>query len=138
MCNLNDDCIFCRIIKQIIPCYSIYEDSHFLAFLDINPIDNAHTILIPKYHVQNFLDLPEEYLDKLGGVSARITQKLFATTDAIGMNVLSNIGSSAGQVIMHAHTHFIPRYKSDEPINWTSETGDLEKLAKLFEQIHKS
>jgi histidine triad (HIT) family protein len=138
MDNLNGDCIFCKIIMQDIPCHSVYEDTHYLAFLDINPIDRAHTILIPKYHSLNFLELPDEYLNALGGVISKLGTKLLKSTDAVAMNILSNVGSRAGQIIMHAHLHFIPRYDSDEPLGWLSNACDHAKLAELVKKIRET
>lgn len=137
MLNLVEDCIFCKIIGQEIPCHKVYEDSHYLAFLDINPIDVAHTILIPKYHAENFLELPFEYMNKLGEIVAYLGSRILNTTGATGLNILSNVGERAGQIIMHAHFHFIPRYESDKPIAWTPNTGDHSVLAELAKKIRE-
>lgn len=137
MFELIEDCIFCKIIKQEIPCHKIYEDSHFLSFLDINPIDRAHTVCIPKSHCNNFLELPKEHLSILGEAVALLGTRLLNATGAIGMNIVSNVGERAGQIIMHAHLHLIPRYKGDEPISWTSHTSDSTSLVELAMKIRE-
>ena len=135
MSKFDDGCIFCKIVKGEIPCHKVYEDEHYLAFLDIAPIDRGHAILVPKSHATDLLTLETEYLDKLGGVIAHLCGELIAKLAAVGLNVTSNIGARAGQIVMHTHFHLIPRYEGSDPLNWHSGAGDHGELAALAERI---
>jgi len=135
MTGLDGNCIFCKIIIGEIPSHKAYEDERFLAFLDIAPIDRGHTVLIPKVHVENCLELPEEHLKAFGEVVSVLGKRLRERTGACALNILSNIGERAGQIVMHAHIHLIPRYEGDEPINWIPGEGDHTELAALAKRI---
>ena len=63
--NLNSDCVFCKIIRGETPCFKIYENEHVLAFLDIRPVSQGHTIIIPKKHIKNYFDIEGELFSKI-------------------------------------------------------------------------
>lgn len=105
------DCIFCKIIKGEIPSEKVYEDDHTLAFLDIHPNSKGHSLVIPKEHHPDLLQTPETVRNNLTNAlvkTSEIIKKKYAPT---GMNITSNIGRSAGQVVFHTHIHIIPRYE---------------------------
>ncbi|CEN29112.1 MAG: HIT family protein [Lactococcus sp.] len=124
------DCIFCKIIAGEIPAYKIYEDDDILAFLDITQTTKGHTLVIPKTHVRNVLDMTEDQartlFAKLPSIAANITGKLGAT----GLNMLQNNEAVAGQTVFHAHVHLIPRYSSDDGFkaSFTEHTLDLKAI----------
>src|SRR6056297_908993 len=111
---MSDDCIFCKIVKGEIPSRKVYESESSLAFLDINPVARGHTVVIPKKHYQNMLDISEgalkPFFSDLKKVSAKLKEKL----DADGFNLLQNNFRAAGQLVDHFHFHVIPRRKNDE------------------------
>lgn len=133
--NIDPACIFCRIITGELPSHKVHEDDLFLAFLDIAPMDEGHTVLVPKTHVNDILTLPAEYEAALGSVISRLGARLIQATGTASLNVLSNIGARAGQVVHHAHLHMIPRYPGDDSLNWTPGESSQEKLAELARQI---
>jgi histidine triad (HIT) family protein len=95
--------IFTRIIKGEIPAYRIAEDDHFLAFLDISPLQEGHTLVIPKTEIDRFFDLDENYLSRILVFSkpiANAIEKSFPC-DRCGMAVV-------GLEVPHAHLHLIP------------------------------
>ena len=107
------DCIFCKIVSGELPSNKVYEDDDILAFLDINPVNPGHTIVIPKEHGDNFLLQSEETNKKLISVIYSITPSVLKSVNATDCNVTMNCGSSAGQIIFHTHFHIIPRFKND-------------------------
>lgn len=107
------DCIFCKIINNEIPSKKVLETDDVLAFLDINPAnkEGGHVLIIPKKHYINLVDVPNDVLYNLMDVIKKITRVLMNIYD--GVNLISNNGSAAGQVIEHLHFHLIPRKKED-------------------------
>ncbi len=110
---LSNDCIFCRIVKKDIPSSLVYEDDTFFAFLDTNPINPGHVLVIPKRHYESFLVLPKSVLEKYLGVVQRVAQAVSLALDAEGFNVIQNNGKVAGQSVFHVHFHIVPRFRSD-------------------------
>lgn len=106
-------CIFCKIVSGEIPSYKVYEDDNFLAFLDISQATYGHTLVIPKKHYANLLEMPNELLSKMFIIVKNISEKLTKATQCEGFNILNNNGEAAGQTIHHFHVHIIPRYSND-------------------------
>ena len=95
--------IFTRIIRGEIPCHKVAEDDHFLAFLDINPLREGHTLVIPKVEVDKFFDLPIDVLSGIMPFSQSVARKIAKVMpcDRIGVSVI-------GLEVPHAHVHLIP------------------------------
>lgn len=106
--------IFDQIIDGEIPAYKIYEDDAVLAFLDISQITPGHTLLIPKKHLQDIFEYDEDtaaqVLSKLPVIARAVRN---SNPDIIGVNIFSNNGEGAGQVVPHSHFHIVPRYAGD-------------------------
>lgn len=107
------DCIFCKIVAGEIPAAQVYEDEQFLAFLDINPVNPGHVLLIPKAHYPLMTDLPDEIIKdiyvKANVLMGRIKQAMKAD-----LVVLSVVGLD----VPHFHIHLLPRYHTDGLANW--------------------
>ncbi len=131
------DCIFCKIVGGEIPNHTVYEDAHFLAFLDINPRAKGHTVLVPKVHAENLFDLNKELSKDLFLSIEKVMEKLESTLHPDGFNVGWNHGEAGGQEVSHLHVHILPRWKGDGGGNIHSiinNAGDtsVEEVAKLF------
>jgi histidine triad (HIT) family protein len=127
------DCIFCRIAAGEMPAARILETPGVLAFLDIAPVHYGHTLVIPKGHYANLLELPDELWTEMGRVCRRVAQALRSTLYAQGFNIGMNNFEAAGQVVFHAHLHVIPRYYADGLHLFPQESykpGDLEKTGE--------
>ena len=122
-----DDCIFCKIIKGDIPSYKIYENEHILSFLDINPLSKGHTIVIPKEHYENILDIPEELYLEMSRAVRKISQVLNDKYHPEGILINQNNGKRAGQEIPHIHIHIKPIYDDTKVF---SEADYRMKLSK--------
>lgn len=127
-----EECIFCKIIEGKIPCNKVYEDEYVLAFLDINPIVNGHTLVIPKKHFVNIFDVDEFYLEKITKALKKIS--LHYKTMFDGVNILNASDKSAQQSVFHLHFHIIPRTKDDNKDLWpykeVENKIDLEVMAE--------
>ena len=139
-----DNCIFCKIIAVEIPCAKIYEDELVLAFLDIAPINPGHVLVIPKEHHQSASTIPENVAGRMFRIGSRIGILLKRRGDEYdGYNLHLADGSAAGQVVMHAHLHVIPRGVEDGfRWNWRQLSyadGEAKLLAEeLAAKLEKS
>jgi len=134
-----DDCIFCRIVKGEIPCTKIFEDELVLAFLDINPWSQGHSLVIPKAHFSRLEDCPGSVLAAVAEKLPLLTQALVQATDAQGFNLLNNNGRAAGQLVDHVHFHIIPRNQGDDIIQHAPQgeypPGRMDALAAQIRSL---
>ncbi|MDO8493658.1 MAG: HIT family protein [bacterium] len=108
-----EDCLFCKIVEGKIPANKVYETDKVLAFLDITPVNEGHTLVIPKAHYENLFEIPDDLLAEIAVELKHIGLAVQKATNAGGINIAMNNREAAGQVIPHAHFHVIPRYLSD-------------------------
>lgn len=128
------DCIFCQIIKGELPCAKVYEDERVISFLDINPVNAGHTLVLPKTHCVTLFDMPEADFAACTAACRKIAMAVFRGTEAAGLNFLQNNFRAAGQLIEHVHFHLIPRYPQDNFLYpWPGkphQQGELERVLK--------
>jgi histidine triad (HIT) family protein len=128
--------IFARIIAGEIPCQRVFENEYLLAFLDIRPLAEGHTLVLPKRAVARFEDLTPEEAAELGRQLTVIARKVVAATAAEGCNILLNNGQVAGQEVPHVHFHIIPRRAGDGlGYRWRPQRRSPEELSALAERI---
>src|SRR5690606_252940 len=101
--------IFSRILDGEIPCHRVYEDEHVLAFLDVGPLSEGHTLVIPKERKAFLHELSDEQSAAIGRVLPRIARAVMKATGASAYNVLQNNGAEAHQAVFHVHFHIIPK-----------------------------
>ena len=128
------DCIFCKIIKGELPSIKVYEDNEVLAFLDINPVNAGHTLVVPKKHYENIHDLPDALFAKIAVVAKKIADAIIKA-GAKGVNIGMNNGVHAGQVVFHAHIHVMPRYGKDSHKLWTTTKYATGEASDIGEKI---
>ena len=109
----SDDCVFCKIIAGQIPCNKVYEDDGVFAFLDIQPVSDGHTLVIPKAHFETLHECPPDVLADVSRCLGVIGNAVAAATGVQAYNVLCNNGREAGQVVKHVHFHVIGRVSGD-------------------------
>lgn len=107
------DCIFCKIINKEIPNYTVYEDDQVLAFLDIFPHAIGHTVVIPKVHAHDLMELDDDQIAPLFASVKKVQAKLQAGLNPEGFTVGWNHGEVAGQAVPHLHVHVLPRWQID-------------------------
>ncbi|MHC4712358.1 MAG: HIT family protein [Planctomycetota bacterium] len=127
------DCIFCKIAAGDLPCWKIWEDDRVLVFLDINPVTEGHTLVIPKAHSSDVTGVSDEDLRALAEALRRTAPAVVQAVSAEGFNILNNCGRAAGQAVEHVHFHVIPRTSGDgRGYRWITsqyEKGKGEELA---------
>ena len=112
-----DDCIFCKIVKGEIPSYKIYEDEKVLAFLDIRPLSKGHTLVLPKEHYENILDIPEELYEYISKIVKRVSKVIQDRYSPEGILINQNNGKRAGQEVPHMHIHIKPIYENTKVLS---------------------
>lgn len=125
-------CIFCDIIAGKIPSKKVYEDDDVLAILDISQTTKGHTLVIPKKHYNNFLQMPQNEFEHLMGKVQLISNKIVNNLNAGGSNTLINTNEVSGQTVMHTHVHIIPRYDLSDSIDikFKENSFDLDNILK--------
>jgi len=106
-------CPFCSIVSGKAAASIVYEDTTVLAFMDLNPTNVGHTLVIPREHWENIYEVPETLLAHMFSVVKRVSTAVKKTVGAEGISVLQLNGRAAGQTVMHFHIHIIPRFKGD-------------------------
>jgi len=133
------DCIFCKIANKEIESYLIEESENFLAFLDIKPHAPGHTLLIPKKHIANLEDFPQNLGEEFVFLSKKIITLLSKALETKDFTIGINHGKLAGQAVEHLHLHFIPRLKDDKggSIHSVVYNPPKEELSLIYEKIMK-
>ena len=134
-----NECVFCKIAKGEIPADKIYEDDNFFAFLDINPVNPGHVLVVPKNHYENIYSAPDEILCDIGSLVKKISIAVKQGVNADGINIIMNNESAAGQIVSHAHFHIIPRFADDGLRHWIGKPyANKEETSKIAEKIKDS
>ncbi|MCK5844956.1 MAG: HIT family protein [Victivallales bacterium] len=124
------NCVFCGIVSGEIPSVKLYEDDLVFVFLDIAPINPGHLLVIPKEHHVSASTIPENIAGRMFHVASRMGVALKRALDVDGFNLHLADGACAGQVVMHAHMHVVPR-EVDDGFHWnwrqTSYSNDAER-----------
>ena len=116
--------IFCKIINGEIPSYKLYEDDTVLAFLDINPQSNGHTLIIPKKHFLDIDDIDNETIKKITETARYIKKLLITELDCNGVTFVQNNGDC--QEVKHYHLHIIPYY---------DEKQELQEVIDIYNKL---
>ncbi len=133
--RMDPTCIFCKIVKGEIPCEKIYENEENLAFLDISPLNPGHTLVVPKEHSRNVLEISENSYKAVAKTAQKVAKAIIEGLKADGVNVHMNNESAAGQVVFHTHIHVIPRYNNDGFLPWHKTNHSKEEIAAAGEKI---
>ena len=118
------DNIFAKILRGEIPCHRIFEDDYALAFMDVMPQADGHTLVIPKQEATNIFTMPADswgpYMQRVQQVAAAVKQGMGAE----GLHIQQFNGAPAGQTVFHLHFHLLPRW-SGVPLR--RHTGTMEQ-----------
>ncbi len=129
------DCIFCKIVKGEIPCEKLGENDDFICFLDIKPINEGHALIVPKRHFRDLMDFPAELDKGYFAFCQEMARKIVKAVKADGFNLGMNNGAAAGQIVLHQHTHIIPRFSDDALGSWPPKDATPEELAAIRKRI---
>ena len=132
---MKKDCIFCKIVAGELPAYKVYEDQNILAFLDINPINPGHTLVVSKVHSENIADTTEATFVDLIKVIKKIYPAVLNGVGAADANLTINSGKLAGQAVPHLHFHIIPRFAGDGHKLWTGKSYASSEVESIVQNI---
>jgi len=125
------DCLFCKIVNGDIPCYKIYEDEFVLAFLDINPDCDGHTLIIPKKHFTDLDDIDSDTLNNINVAAKKVKKLLEERLNCDGISLLQNNG--AVQEIKHYHLHLKPYYSGKKSIELVKHSEYIKDPKDVYE-----
>lgn len=131
--------IFEKILSGEIPCYKVYENDFVLAFLDVAPLSEGHTLVIPKEAKASLHDLSPQCGAALGEALVKVSKAVVDATGVSEYNILQNNGESAHQAVFHVHFHIIPKPNADEglALNWNARelTNGDEVATKIRDRL---
>jgi diadenosine tetraphosphate (Ap4A) HIT family hydrolase len=108
--KFDDNCIFCKIVQKQAPSSMLYEDDSVMAFLDIKPVNEGHTLVISKAHYEGIFDIPSELLGKIHQVTKTVATAVKEAVHADGVSIVQQNGKAANQEVFHIHVHIIPKF----------------------------
>jgi histidine triad (HIT) family protein len=133
---MSGDCVFCKIRDGQIPSMKVYEDEATLAFMDINPLNIGHCLVVTKRHAPTIWDAEVEDLQAAIATAQKVAIALVAAVKPDGLNMLQANGAAAFQSVPHFHLHLIPRWVRDgKGFDWKLVAGDREQIAKVGERV---
>ena len=123
------ECIFCRIVAGTAACQEIYRDEATLAFMDINPANDGHCLVIPKEHFENVFDMRPSDFGAVASTAAKVARAVNDVLRPGGINLTPANGEAAGQSMLHVHIHVLPRRAGDNLLmNWSRDGGDARRF----------
>ena len=111
--RVKDGCIFCAIVAGKASAFRVAEDESALAFLDIFPVSDGHTLVIPKDHAENVFEMQDAPMRAVAALARRVAGAIRAEIAPDGLAVYQANGEAAGQTVWHYHQHLIPRRRGD-------------------------
>jgi histidine triad (HIT) family protein len=134
--EVHYDCIFCKIVKGEANSWKVYENESVYAFLDINPVSEFHTLVIPKKHYRDIFDIPEDELKNVISVVKRLVALYNTKLGIENVQIINSSGAEAQQDIFHIHFHIVPRRKGDnQDVKWTTHKEWRVKFDDLLGQL---
>jgi len=130
-----EDCIFCKIVAGDIPSHKVYEDNTAYAFLDIQPSNIGHTLVIPKEHSRNALAMSDDNFAMLMRIVHHVAHAVKKGVGAEGVNIILNNENVAGQKVFHTHAHIVPRFANDGHEWWVHKHFSEDETKKATEKI---
>ena len=129
-----EDCIFCKIIKGELPSKCIYKDDLIYIIMNINPSTNGHLLVLPKNHVENIMDTPNEIINHSMDVIRKLYALLKERLHCKGLTISQN--NELGQEIKHFHIHLTPRYDNDL-VDFNYNKDMLKDLDEIYNELNK-
>lgn len=125
-----DSCIFCSIVARTVPSDVVYEDDKFLAFLDINPVQPGHLLVIPKAHYQMIIDTPDDLVGQAFILAKKI---MIAMKQALSCDFV--MISVVGTDVPHFHIQLIPRRQNDGLKGWETKQYQPNQASEVASSI---
>jgi histidine triad (HIT) family protein len=138
MSGYDSNNIFAKILRGEIPCHKVYEDDHALAFMDIMPQAEGHTLIVPKAPSRNLLDAHPAVLSAVAPIVQKLARAAKRAFDSEGVLIMQFNEPAAGQTVFHLHFHVIPRKEGTTLRPHTGQTADHDVLAKHAELLRQA
>lgn len=130
------DCVFCKLRDGQIPSMKVFEDDKTIAFMDINPINSGHCLVITKAHAATLFEAEVEDLQAAIATAQRVALAIRDGLKPDGLNMLQANGAAAFQSVLHFHLHLIPRWNNDgKGFDWKLVPGNREQIMKAGERL---
>lgn len=133
--SYDNNNIFARILRGELPCHKVYEDEHSLAFLDIMPQANGHTLVLPKEAAVVITELSPAALQATMLTVHKLARAVQTAAEAPGLMLAQLNGPAAGQTVPHVHFHLIPRFDGVDMRLHAREPADPAQLAAMAEKV---
>jgi len=131
-----ENCIFCKIARGQAPAYKVYEDEHTFAFLDIHPATEFHTLVIPKAHYVNVLDITPEAFSQVMTTVKKIVDLYRETLSLENLQLIHSAGQDGQQDVFHLHVHIVPRSAEDgQNVIWKTHPEWREKFDDMLKKL---
>ena len=136
---VDPDCIFCKIVAGELPATIVDEDERTIAFMDINPANRGHALVIPREHSSDLLSVDRDDLCAVAVASRRLAARVKERLGADGVNLVNSCGAVAWQSAFHFHMHVIPRYEGDPlRLPWVPAPGDPQEIAAAAQELSRA
>ena len=132
----DSDCIFCKILIGQIPCIQVFEDDVTLCFMDINPAQEGHALVIPRDHWPDVHSIPDDTIGAVVRTAKRVAGAVNTALQPDGINLLQCNGEGAAQSVGHFHMHVLPRRMGDGlNLNWGLVPGNMDEIKAVARRI---
>lgn len=133
------DCVFCKIRDGQIPSTRLYEDERTLAFMDINPLNEGHCLVVTRAHAATLFEAADADLQASIVTARRIATAIRSALAPEGLNLLQANGAAAFQSVPHFHLHLVPRWSGDgKGFDWTPVPGDRARIQATAQKIREA
>ena len=132
----DSDCIFCKILNGQIPCIQVFEDDETLCFMDINPAQEGHALVIPRDHWPDVHSIPDDTIGAVVRTAKRVAGAVNSALQPDGINLVQCNGEGAAQSVGHFHMHVLPRRVGDDlSLNWGLVPGNMDEIKAVAGRI---
>lgn len=132
----RDDCVFCGIVAGSVASHVVHDDDRTLAFLDINPASDGHTLVVPKTHADDLFDIDAESAAAVMRTVRLVAARLDARLAPDGLTVVQTNRPAGWQDVFHLHVHLVPRWEGDGLVRpWKPRSAPAERLAAMAERL---
>jgi histidine triad (HIT) family protein len=134
----DPNCIFCKIVAGELPATIVDEDQRTIAFMDVNPANRGHALVVPREHSADLLSVDRDDLIAVTLAAQRLAGRAKERLGADGVNLVNSCGAVAWQSVFHFHVHVIPRYEGDPlRLPWVPAPGDPEEIAAAAQELSR-
>lgn len=130
------DCIFCQVATGRAKSWKVHETDHAYAFLDLHPVNEYHTLVIPKRHFTSIFDVPNDQLLHLISALKAVVDLYHEKLGIEHAQIMNSSGAQAQQDVFHLHFHIVPRHTGDgQDVRWSPHPEMRERFAEMLTRL---